>query len=102
MHFAISDKVVCVDDAFDEKASSVFSSLPVKNQVYVIRELAVYPDGDWGVCLVGITGKIVYNAWVGRVMEWRFAYQRFRKLDEVKAENTLARQCVEADYLNAR
>lgn len=80
--FAVSDKVVCVREGWTYP--QMFSSLPIKDTVYVIRECFAHPEGPTAVRLVGIRGQIhPING------EWAFRADHFRKLAEIKAENAL-------------
>jgi len=86
--FRESDKVVCVYDAFDQDQLQNYSSLPKKGVVYVVRGIdprgaSFGPLGRTRYCLllVGIQG---IDDGFG---EWGFHPQRFRRLDDIKAEN---------------
>lgn len=85
--FKISDKVVCVDDAFEVSQSLTYSSLPRKGVVYVIKGFcAAYPfeRGDEPAAwLVGIRA-VIYKG-----DEIPFRASRFRLLSEVQEENRL-------------
>lgn len=54
------DKVVCVDDQFTPGIAALYTSLPAKGRVYVIRDvrigIRVHPktEGDVSVLLVGL------------------------------------------------
>lgn len=76
--FSISDKVVCVNDRF----GWVTRTTPVRGVIYVVTGYMPsdqwvpaqgMPGSDLAVCLVGLEGG------------WNPC--RFRKLDEIKAEN---------------
>ncbi len=101
MHFAQSDKVVYVGptagapfiDA-DPTIYRVIGFAPVLNSVYVVAAVVCHGAG------LALTGSTTIHNKSGIETGW--AANCFRKLDEIKAENALARQCVEADYLDAR
>jgi hypothetical protein len=71
--FHTSDKIVCVDDS----AGQVTGEKPLVNgRVYVVRESYTRPtDGRSAVFLIGIAGRFPW------------ASERFRKLEELKAES---------------
>lgn len=79
------DKVVCVDDSFPSRAFYLFTSMPVKNKVYIIRDF----DASWTepniylIWLIGISGTT--HPRTGR--EEAFKAARFRLLDELKEES---------------
>lgn len=88
MSFQISDKVVCVDANFPPEASDRHSGLPIKGQVYVVRDCRVsIINGEPIVYIVGIIGGLHP---VGE--EFGFWSWRFRKLSDVKAENSTKRK----------
>lgn len=80
--FNISDKVVCVDDKFNDGIKDWCSSLPKKDQVYTIRGIVPNTFGV-GVLLVGITSRAEFN----NIWEAGFKPERFRKLGELKQLN---------------
>lgn len=84
------DKVVCVDDNFGEDQEvlpEIFNEIPVKGQVYVIREVTTSAATmKPKLLLIGIVGKI--SRWG---VEFGWMAWRFRKLDEMKEEARLRR-----------
>lgn len=77
------DKVVCVNDVFRPVGERPnFTELPKKGRVYVIREVGVDDYDEAGVWLVGIYGDFHPS---GR--EYGFSANRFRLLDELRAES---------------
>lgn len=81
------DKVVCVDDVFEEWALRKQSVFPVAGKTYVIRSVG-YWQGEYALRLVGI--PCAFHAPSGT--EHGFAPRRFRKLEELKAEAKLRQQ----------
>ena len=90
MNFAISDKVVCVDDS-----PSIVSGIKLlnKGQIYVISgfdptaDNSCWPIGTVSLYLVGIPMEIGPS---GFYVGW--ASCRFRKLTHIQAENAAKRQ----------
>lgn len=85
--FEINDKVICVFE-FEPQFAEYHSELPIKNQIYVVRmvrEGILIENGKTaiGLGLVGIQGKFTYDG-----LEFLFSGGHFRKLDEVKEENS--------------
>ncbi len=82
--FAISDKVVCIDDRiFHPNLVKYYSSMPIRGQVYVVRDyIRNRFHGEDCVILTGITSEIWSDG-----IERGFYPKRFRKLEEIKAEN---------------
>lgn len=88
MSFQISDKVVCVDDKFSPQASSKISNLPVKGNVYVVRDCFLSKVNNQPV--VFIVGSIgIPHSVDGECGFWSW---RFRKLSDVKSENAAKRR----------
>lgn len=84
--FNESDKVVCVNDRFGVEALAVFSSLPKRGKIYVVR--SVHDDRHGvGLCLVGIVGEMHPT----KNVEVRFRPERFRRLSDIRAENAAKR-----------
>ena len=55
----VGDKVVCVDDRFAPEVAALYTALPKKGVVYVVRDvrLGIQPDcrtGDVSLLLVGL------------------------------------------------
>jgi hypothetical protein len=82
--FKISQKVVCIDANFDERAKAFYTSLPEQDKVYVIRD--VIDGGDWkgepsmAVYLVGLVNP---NSSKPPFFERGFHERRFRPLEEL-------------------
>ncbi len=92
--FQVSDKVVCVNDQpRDLSVRHHYAMWPTQGTVYDVRGLVV------GYCQSGpATGLLLtglHNPLCADGYEYAFHYDRFRKLDEVQAENR-ARQAQEA------
>lgn len=87
--FKISDKVVCVDasNLFPNGGDPIF-----EGTVYVVRDICFKKPGvkTDGVKLVGVHGGF-YQAGICRGEESGYKTFRFRKLDDIKAENALKR-----------
>lgn len=80
--FRINDKVVCVDDSGQDANGDCVR----KGVVYVVREVDDPLPGVFGVKLIGLSGGL------GRYGERLFYADRFRKLDDIKAENAARRR----------
>ena len=88
MSFQINDKVVCVDDS-PGKGNNRYKGKPSgleKGRVYVVRELGQWKD----ISLVYITG--ISFGFTATGFEFGFRSSRFRKLQDIKAENKLKQQ----------
>lgn len=93
-NFEVGDKVVCVDAKFFPGVAALYTALPAEGRTYVVRDLrlgvaldARYPavkTGEVSVLLVGIVNP---PSGCRSKLERGFAHWRFRKLDEVRAEN---------------
>lgn len=82
--FEISDRIVCINDKGLDEYAFMFTSLPIKGQMYVVRgmnfgESAMKFDETPGVYLVGIFGGSDQNG-----EEFCFNAKRFVPLDEYR------------------
>ena len=82
----VGDKVVCVDDRFAPEVAALYTALPKKGVVYVVRDvrLGIQPDcrtGDVSLLLVGLVNP---RAESRSALERGFSAARFRRLEEVK------------------
>ncbi len=99
--FTAGDKVVCVDDRWDAVTLKLYTALPVKDRVYVVREvrLGIRTDcrtGDLSVLLIGLVNPISR----GRTrLEFGFSADRFRKLDELKTRTRESEPEPEREYI---
>lgn len=95
MNFSVNDKVVCVDDKFPESVRQIYLELPVKDRTYSVRGTRIGVKADelimdhrrvlhQSLLLVGI-----HNPCNKLGVEAGFAAERFRKLDELKANSEL-------------
>lgn len=81
------DKVVCVDDQFAPGIAALYTALPVKGRVYVIRDvrigIRVHPktEGDVSVLLVGLVNP---KADSRAALERGFSESRFKPLEDMK------------------
>jgi hypothetical protein len=74
--FCTGDKVVCVNASFDAKTASFFSPLPVRGQIYCVREAGTdVMNGEPVIWVFGIIGREYVG---GRERPLRV--DRFRKL----------------------
>ncbi len=73
-----------MNDRFTPDVAAWFSGLPKRDMVYVVRGIDERGTRD-GVYLVGIHGDIWFDG-----TERGFCPMRFRRLDEIKAENASA------------
>ncbi len=92
--FEISEKVVCVNDLFPPEVHILYTSLPEKGKVYVIRDILPGHNYNGGtladsvaVLLVGVNNPISNHG-----VEGGFATHRFRRLEDVKSESSLSKE----------
>lgn len=91
----VNQKVVCVDDKFHPALAKHYTALPVKDQVYVIRQVSL------GVNWQGVAGEVclllvgLHNPKSSKAPfpERGFTSERFRPLDE-KAEVVTERDVI--------
>jgi hypothetical protein len=80
-----ADKVICIDDDFSMYSTihEFYSHLPVKNEIYTIRE--VRPKAaEGGILLKEIRNKPIYNAQYMGNLEPAFHPRRFVPLEETE------------------
>ena len=79
----VNDKVVCLDDNFPmEITSKWFEQLPIKNEIYTIREIR--PAGaEGGILLNELRNKPKYFEVFKGHLEPAFSPKRFAPLAEV-------------------
>ena len=86
----VGQKVCCIDDSFPASVSVLYTALPKKGQVYVIRAVQVgvglepRVEGEVCVYLVGLVNPKSLKA---PFRERGFKAERFRPLDEIKEQN---------------
>lgn len=87
-NFSIGAKVVCVNDEFPPDISKLYDALPVKDNTYVVRDIRLginlIMEGDVSVLLVGLINP---KADSKANLERGFRADRFRPLEELRAEN---------------
>lgn len=84
----VGSKVVCVDDDFPPEIAVIYTTLPIKDEVYIIREMKIgvnFANEPGEVCLylVGIHNP---RSNVKPFPERGFNAERFRPLEEVEAD----------------
>lgn len=89
MNISIGQKVVCVDAKFDAVAHELYTQFPMRDEIYVIRDvrLGIQTDcktGDVSVLLIGVVNPYA-NSRSGQ--EYGFRADRFRPLEDIKAEH---------------
>ena len=86
-NYGVGDKVVCVDDKFPPDIGKLYDALPVKDTVYVVRDVRLginlIMEGDVSVLLVGLVNP---KADSKANLERGFRADRFRPLDELRGE----------------
>ena len=88
--FKIGQKVVCIDDTFSDEIKSIYTQLPVKSKVYVVRNIRNGVDAD--TLLMDMRRKAELSLLVIGLMnptnnagvEAGFLCSRFRSLEEIK------------------
>lgn len=98
--FEIGEDVVCVDDTFSPAVYRMFSELPVKNQIYKVRDIDIgrlqeKTSGDAGhgsasykILLEGINNPDDPSLKEGFRGELGFASHRFVRPEQVKTKVT--------------
>src|SRR5277367_5453283 len=88
-NFNIGDKVVCVDDKFPPDISTLYTALPMKDSIYVVRDIRLginlTLEGDMSVLLIGLVNP---KADSKANLERGFRADRFRPLEELRNEKT--------------
>lgn len=94
MSFEIGKKVVCVDDQFEDWVLKLYTALPKKDAVYVIRDVRIgvafaggARTGAVSVLLVGMVNPLADSK---AKLERGFNAERFRILEEIQQENAEA------------
>ncbi len=88
--FINGQKVVCIDDKFpDVIRKALYWALPVEGATYVVRGMTVgigldLQEGELAVYLIGLNNPKSEKA---PFRERGFKAERFRALDEIKAEH---------------
>jgi hypothetical protein len=93
--FDIGEKVVCVDDNIHPEIAFMFTALPVKGEIYTVRDCepgrAKWVTGQKGwdavdmkILLQELQNPIDPSTTKGIPSELGFAARRFRPLDEVQ------------------
>lgn len=90
----VNSKVVCINDVFDEHIKRLYTSLPVKGVVYVVRDVRLGARterngkkvGDVSLLLIGLINPKAEGRENSPLAERGFSASRFRPLDEMKAE----------------
>jgi hypothetical protein len=96
LNYGVGDKVVCVDDKFPPDISKLYDALPVKDTTYVVRDVRLginlTMEGDVSVLLVGLVNP---KADSKSALERGFRADRFRPLDELRAEKSTSQSVEE-------
>lgn len=86
--FQPSDKIVRVEPFKTPRSQfeELCADMPELDKIYVVRECVLMPplagDSGWSVRLVGVCAGFTLDG-----TERAYAAERFRKLDDIKAEN---------------
>jgi hypothetical protein len=89
--FQIGQKVVCIDGTFSDEIKAIYTQLPIKNKVYVVRNIRNGVDADTllmdmrrkaepSLLVIGLT-----NPTNNVGIEAGFLCSRFRSLEEIKS-----------------
>lgn len=87
------DKVICVDDQFAPGIAALYTALPAKGRVYVIRDvrigIRVHPktEGDVSVLLVGLVNP---KADSRAALERGFSESRFETIEDAITDLSFA------------
>lgn len=79
----IGQRVVCIDDVFDERFVRIADGLPIKGMVYTIRTIREI-DGEIGFLLHEIKNKEFQ--FLNAYGEQGFLSKRFKPLDEKRID----------------
>ena len=83
-------EVVCINDNFPQQSIDAIPNRPVKNKVYVVREIRYYDYLDKvGVLLKEINNPPTVRGLLGSDLEPSFSITRFTPLDDLLDEITL-------------
>jgi len=90
--FIPNQKVVCIDDQFPLGIEQLYNKLPVKDQIYVIRDVVPGQalNGSEGEVAVYLVGVVNPTNKVG--VERGFNAERFAPLSYNELEETIAEQ----------
>ena len=85
-------KVICVDDRFPPGTTALYTALPVKDRVYVVRNVIIGVNwkaepGEVCIYLVGINNP---RSTAPPFPERGFNSERFRPLEEQQAQGQMA------------
>jgi hypothetical protein len=86
LNYSVGDKVVCIDDQFPLGIEKLYDQLPVKDKVYVVRDirLGVALDCKNGAASVLLVGLVNPRAESKAALERGFNSDRFVKLEELQ------------------
>lgn len=94
MSFEIGQKVVCVDDRFEDWVLKLYTALPKKAAVYVVRDVRIGATFEKGqrkgavsILLVGLVNPCAPGS-NSSMAERGFNSDRFRSLDSLRSANT--------------
>lgn len=84
LNYSTGDKVVCIDDQFPLGVEKLYDQLPVKDKVYVVRDirLGISLDCKSGAASILLIGLVNPNANSKAALERGFNSDRFIKLSE--------------------
>ncbi len=95
--FELGEKVVCVDDNIHPEIACLYTDLPLKGEIYTVRECEVgrskwvSAQGGWDsvdmkVLLVELVNPLDPSTLNGFPSELGFAARRFRPLEDIRKE----------------
>ena len=89
-------KVVCVDDGFSPEIASFYDHLPIKDRIYVIRDIGIGIgiNGEAGEIVVYLYGLTNPASTTPPHPERGFNAERFREIETTR--RSLGRQLAEA------
>lgn len=92
-------KVVCVDDRFKPELMLYYNCLPIKDRVYVVREMGVglSATGEEGEIVVYLEGMENPRSTKPPHPERGFAEWRFREIEPPAEESEQAEELVESE-----
>jgi hypothetical protein len=101
MSFDVGQKVVCVDDRFDDWVLKLYTALPKKDAVYVVRDVRIgvaFEQGKRnGAVSILLVGMVNPPADSKAGLERGFNAERFRSLDWMKEMSGLLNRKIDEE-----
>lgn len=102
MSFEIGQKVVCINDSFEDWVLKLYTCLPKKDAVYVVRDVRIGATFEKGerkgaisLLLVGLVNPSVPSN--SSLAERGFNAERFRSLDQMRELSGVLSRAIDAE-----